>query len=50
MIQWCMDCKHSYGFDQFQADYCRKCLDNSECGEIPVGYEQVEQEDEQWEN
>jgi len=46
MIQWCQDCKHDYGFDGWQAGYCDACLENSEPGTKPIGYEQVEQEDE----
>ena len=46
MIKWCQDCKHDYGFDDWQAEYCDACLNNSEPGMKPIGYEQVEQENE----
>lgn len=46
MIQWCQDCKHDYGFDDWQAEYCDACLENSDAGQKPIGYEQIEQEDE----
>ena len=46
MTQWCQDCKHDYSFADWQAEYCDACLNNSEPGMKPIGYEQVEQEDE----
>ena len=46
MIQWCEDCRHDYAHDDWDAEYCQKCLDESKPGKMPIGYEQEEQENE----